>query len=158
VLTTVNAAGTNGLGPDSTKASTRRAVRCFKQPTEYRYLLISETNEKTKFHLGHADVRDVDLGDEEELDGLAVSVLSVRPRKLSNIFEGQSNQMMGGQILLSRAPPCFGRLVKPLIQVAFAVVSIHSSFKEGRRQAGGQMQKIIAESLSQHNGPQLVIR
>jgi hypothetical protein len=33
--------------------------------------------------------------------------------------------------LLSRAPPCFGRHVKPLVPVAFAIVSTHSSFKEG---------------------------
>jgi hypothetical protein len=33
--------------------------------------------------------------------------------------------------LLSRAPPCFGRHVKTLVPVAFAIVSTHSSFKEG---------------------------
>jgi hypothetical protein len=33
--------------------------------------------------------------------------------------------------LLSRAPPCFGRHVKPLVPVAFAIVITHSSFKEG---------------------------
>jgi hypothetical protein len=33
--------------------------------------------------------------------------------------------------LLSRAPPCFGRHVKLLVPVAFAIVSTHSSFKEG---------------------------
>jgi hypothetical protein len=48
---------------------------------------------------------------------------------------------MGDQNLLSRAPTCFGRHVKLLVPPAFAVVSIHSSFKE--------VVKIIAESLSQ---------
>jgi hypothetical protein len=38
---------------------------------------------------------------------------------------------MGDQNLLSRASPCFGRHVKPLVPVAFAIVSIHSSFKGG---------------------------
>jgi hypothetical protein len=38
---------------------------------------------------------------------------------------------MGDQNLLSQAPPCFGRHVKPLVSVAFAIVSTHSSFKEG---------------------------
>jgi hypothetical protein len=40
---------------------------------------------------------------------------------------------MGDQNLLSGAPPCFGRHVKLLVPVAFAIVSSHSSFKEGRR-------------------------
>jgi hypothetical protein len=64
----------------------------------------------------------------EELDGRAVSTL-VRLRKLSNVRRGQSSD--GDQNVLSRAPPCFGRHVKPLVPVAFAVVSTHSSFKEG---------------------------
>jgi hypothetical protein len=42
-----------------------------------------------------------------------------------------ASHRMGDQNLISRAPPCFGRHVKPLVPVAFAVVSIHSSFKEG---------------------------
>jgi hypothetical protein len=33
--------------------------------------------------------------------------------------------------LLSRATPCFGKHVRPLVPVAFAIVSTHSSFKEG---------------------------
>jgi hypothetical protein len=37
-----------------------------------------------------------------------------------------------------RSPPCFGRHVKPLVPVAFAIVSTHSSFKEGGRQAAGR--------------------
>jgi hypothetical protein len=46
---------------------------------------------------------------------------------------------MGDQNLLSRALPCFGRHVKPLVPVAFAIVSTHSSFKEGWiRQAAGR--------------------
>jgi hypothetical protein len=34
---------------------------------------------------------------------------------------------MGDQNLLSRAPPCFGMHVKPLVPAAFAVVSTHQS-------------------------------
>jgi hypothetical protein len=52
--------------------------------------------------------------------------------------------------LLSRVPPCFGRHVKLLVPPAFAVVSIHCSFKEGLRQARPVV-KINAESLSQHD-------
>jgi hypothetical protein len=33
--------------------------------------------------------------------------------------------IFGDQKLLSRAPPCFGRHFKPLVQAAFAVVSTH---------------------------------
>jgi hypothetical protein len=57
---------------------------------------------------------------------------------------------MGDQNILSRAPQCFGRHVKLLVPAAFAVVSTHSSFKEGCRQAGGRSLKINAESVSQH--------
>jgi hypothetical protein len=42
-----------------------------------------------------------------------------------------ARRAMGDQNLLSQAPPCFGRHVKPLVPVAFAIVSTHSSFKEG---------------------------
>jgi hypothetical protein len=59
----------------------------------------------------------------EELDGLAVCALSVRLRKLSNVLNGQSG--MGDQKLLSLAPACFGRHVKPLVPAVFAVVSTH---------------------------------
>jgi hypothetical protein len=45
---------------------------------------------------------------------------------------------MGAQNLLPRAPPCFRRHVKLLVSAVFAVVSIHSSFKEGLHQAGGR--------------------
>jgi hypothetical protein len=65
----------------------------------------------------------------EELYGRAVSALGVRSRKLSTGLNGRLR--MGDQNLLSRAPPCFGRHVKPLVPVAFAIVSTHSSFKEG---------------------------
>jgi hypothetical protein len=46
----------------------------------------------------------------------------VRSRKLSNV-----GHPMGWAIknLLSRAPPCFGGHVKPLVPAAFAVVSTH---------------------------------
>jgi hypothetical protein len=43
---------------------------------------------------------------------------------------------MGDQNLLSRAPPCFGRHVKPLVLAEFAVVCTHCSFKEVRQAAG----------------------
>jgi hypothetical protein len=60
---------------------------------------------------------------------------------------------MGDQNLLSRAPPCFRRHVKPLVSAAFAVVSTHSSFKmSGRR----PVVKIIAESLSQYDEKHVV--
>jgi hypothetical protein len=42
-----------------------------------------------------------------------------------------ANHRKGDQNLLSRAPPCFGRHVKPLVPVAIAIVSTHSSFKQG---------------------------
>jgi hypothetical protein len=42
------------------------------------------------------------------------------------------------QNLISRAPPFFGKHIKPLVPAAFAVVCTHSSFKEGSRQAGGR--------------------
>jgi hypothetical protein len=45
---------------------------------------------------------------------------------------------MGNQNVLTRAPPCFGRYVKPFVPTAFAVVSTHSSFKKGRHKAGGR--------------------
>jgi hypothetical protein len=35
------------------------------------------------------------------------------------------------KIYYLRAPPWFGRHAKPLVPVAFAIVSTHSSFKEG---------------------------
>jgi hypothetical protein len=52
---------------------------------------------------------------------------SVRSRKLAPV--SMASFKMGDQNLLSRALPCFGRHVKPL--VAFAIVRSHSSFKEG---------------------------
>jgi hypothetical protein len=62
---------------------------------------------------------------EEEFDGPADSVLGVRSRKLCNVPKGQSSDNQ------NLAPPCFGRHVKLLVMAAFAVVSTHSSFKEG---------------------------
>jgi hypothetical protein len=72
----------------------------------------------------------------EELDNRAVSALSVWTRTLSNDRRGQS--LDGWPKLLSGAPPCFGRHIKLLVPVAFAIVSTHSSFKEGWRQAAGR--------------------
>jgi hypothetical protein len=48
--------------------------------------------------------------------------LGVRSRSSENV-----GYWMGKQILLSRAPPCFARHVKPLVKAAFAVVSTHQS-------------------------------
>jgi hypothetical protein len=52
------------------------------------------------------------------------------------------------QNILSRAPPCFGRHVKPLVPAVFADVSTPVSRTVDVRQAAGA--KIIAESL-QHD-------
>jgi hypothetical protein len=41
----------------------------------------------------------------------------------------QCSQRLVEKNLLSRAPPCFGRHVKPLVPAAIAVVN--SSFKQG---------------------------
>jgi hypothetical protein len=54
-----------------------------------------------------------------------------------------ASHRMGDQNVLSRAPPCFGRHVKPLVPVAFAIV---------RRPDV----KIIAEYLSQHDEKHVV--
>jgi hypothetical protein len=94
----------------------------------------------------------------EELDGPAASVLGVRSRKLNNVLKGHR---MGDQNLLSRVPPCFGRHVKPLIPVAFALVSTHSTpltlqLQGGLTSCRRPIVKIIAESLSQHNEKRLV--
>jgi hypothetical protein len=59
----------------------------------------------------------------------AVSALSVRSRKLSNVRKGRHR--MDAQNLLFRTPPCSGRHVKLLGPAAFAVLSTHSSFKKG---------------------------
>jgi hypothetical protein len=58
----------------------------------------------------------------EELDGPAVSALRCV------IAEVKEHWSVIGRVtknLLSRAPPCFGRHVKPLVPAAFAVVSTH---------------------------------
>jgi hypothetical protein len=48
-------------------------------------------------------------------------------RAMRNVLNGYR---MGDQNLISRAPPCFRRHIKPLVPVAFAIVSTHSSFME----------------------------
>jgi hypothetical protein len=63
----------------------------------------------------------------------AVSALGVRSQKLSNISPSWVTKS-----LLSRAPPCFGRHVKPLVPAVFVFVSAHSNFNESWCQAGGQ--------------------
>jgi hypothetical protein len=85
----------------------------------------------------------------EELGGPAVSALSVRSPKLSNVLKGHR---MGDHHLLFRVPPCFGRHVKLLVPAAFAVVSTHYSFKEGWRQVGRKNNS----SLSQHDEKHVV--
>jgi hypothetical protein len=64
---------------------------------------------------------------------LAVSTLHVRSRKLSNVRKGHSSDGWPKFIILSS----FGRYVKLLVPVAFALVSTQSSIKDGWRQAGG---------------------
>jgi hypothetical protein len=86
----------------------------------------------------------------EELDGPVVSALCVRTWKLSNVRKGPMDDQ--NFISRARALPCFGRHVKLLVPAAFAVVSIHSSFKDGCCQLGRRpIVKIVAESLSQHD-------
>jgi hypothetical protein len=57
-----------------------------------------------------------DDASEEICSHITTKFFFVRSRKLSNV----------GQ--LSRAPPCFGRQVKPLVPAAFAVVSTHWAY------------------------------
>jgi hypothetical protein len=61
------------------------------------------------------------------------SLRSMCDRRTKAMFTKTSQRMtkMGDQNLLSRAPPCFGKHVKPLIPATFAVVNTPSSFKEG---------------------------
>jgi hypothetical protein len=58
----------------------------------------------------------------EELNGPAVSVLR---RAIAEVKQRWSVIGWVTKHLLSRASPCFGRHVKPLVPVAFAVVSTH---------------------------------
>jgi hypothetical protein len=60
----------------------------------------------------------------EELDGPAVSAL----RRAIATCEVKQHWSVIGWVtknLLSGAPPCFGRHIKPLISATFAVVSTH---------------------------------
>jgi hypothetical protein len=57
----------------------------------------------------------------EDLDGLAVSALR---RAIAEVKQRWS-AIEWVPNLLSPAPPCFGRHVKPLVPVVFAVVSTH---------------------------------
>jgi hypothetical protein len=65
---------------------------------------------------------------EEELDDPVVSALR---RVIAEVKQRCSVIEYETKNLLCRALPCFGRLVKPLVPAAFAVVSIHFSFKKG---------------------------
>jgi hypothetical protein len=58
----------------------------------------------------------------EELEGPAVSVLQ---RAIAEATQRWSVIGWLTKNLLSRAPPCFRRHVKPLVPAAFAVVSAH---------------------------------
>jgi hypothetical protein len=58
----------------------------------------------------------------EKLDGPAVSVLR---RAIAEAKQRWSAIGWATKNLLSRAPLCFGRHVKPLVPAAFAVVSTH---------------------------------
>jgi hypothetical protein len=71
----------------------------------------------------------------------------MRSRKLSNVLNGHR---MGEQNLLSRAPPCFGRYVKPLVPLYLqSLAPAPVSRTVDVRQAAGC--KTMAESLSQHD-------
>jgi hypothetical protein len=59
---------------------------------------------------------------------------------------------MGDQNLLSRAPPCFGRHVKPLVPAAFAPTPVSRMVNVSRR----PVVEIIAESLSKHDEKHVV--
>jgi hypothetical protein len=65
----------------------------------------------------------------EELAMVERSVRSACDR--GSLMVSMASHGTGDQNLLSQAPPCFERHVKPLVPVAFAIVSTHSSFKEG---------------------------
>jgi hypothetical protein len=58
----------------------------------------------------------------EELDGPAVSALR---RAIAEVKQHWSVIGWVTKNLLCQASPCFGRHVKPLVPVAFAVISIH---------------------------------
>jgi hypothetical protein len=58
----------------------------------------------------------------EKLDGPAVSALW---RAIAEVKQRWSVIGWVTKNLLSRAPPCLGRQVKPLVPAAFAVVSTH---------------------------------
>jgi hypothetical protein len=57
----------------------------------------------------------------EELDG----TVSALERAVAEVKQRWSVIRWVTKNLLSRAPPCFGRHVKPLVPAAFAVVSTH---------------------------------
>jgi hypothetical protein len=57
-----------------------------------------------------------------ELDGPAVSALR---RVIAEVKQLWSVIGWVTKNVISRAPPCFGRLVKPLVPVAFAIISSH---------------------------------
>jgi hypothetical protein len=68
----------------------------------------------------------------------------------------KASHRIGDQNSLSRAPPCFGRHVKPLVPAAFVVVTNPFQF-QGRLTSGMLLVvKIIAEPLSQHDEEHVV--
>jgi hypothetical protein len=69
-----------------------------------------------------AKLREVGGAYVHELDGPAVSTL--KPA-IADIKQRWSVIGWVTKNLLSQAPPCFGKHVKPLIPVVFAVVSTH---------------------------------
>jgi hypothetical protein len=58
----------------------------------------------------------------EELDGPAVSALR---RAIADVKQRRSVIGWVTKNILSGAPPCFGKHVKPLVPAAFAVFSTH---------------------------------
>jgi hypothetical protein len=65
----------------------------------------------------------------EELDGPAVSALR---RAIAEVKQRWSVIGWVSKNLLTRAPPCCGRHVKPLVPAAFAIVSTYQSARQPR--------------------------
>jgi hypothetical protein len=95
----------------------------------------------TVLSINRLTVRAKLLGGTRGLCGLLRVHYSVRSRKLSNIVIGWVTKN-----LLSRAPPCFRRHVKPLVLAAFAVVSTHQATLGPR---GGLWPVVLMCSVSQ---------
>jgi hypothetical protein len=89
-------------------------------------VLISIISEILLYHILSDMNVQANMVDGEQLDGQAVSAIAEAKHWSQWPIIGWVTKN-----LLSRPPPCFGRHVKLLVPVAFAIVSTHSSFKEG---------------------------